>query len=120
MPDRFGLTGTYGTFKSAKDAAAFMRKVRGRFASCEDRDLATEVLLARSFDEGRLDASIWRQRTELSESRDVTYDVGFVRRGDAVAQVTFIPAGPVELRDGAFKALVIRAGERLAQLDEIE
>ena len=120
MPDRFGLTETYGTFKSAKQAAAFMRKVRGRFAGCEDRDLATQVIFARSFKEGRLDGSLWRQRTELSESRDVIYDVGFVRSGDAVAQVTFIPAGPADLVDGAFRSLVIRAGQRLGELDEIE
>lgn len=120
MPDRFGLTETYGTFKSAKDAAAFMRKIRGRFVSCEDRDLATEVLSPRSFDVGRLDGSTWRLRTELSESREVYYDVGFVRRGDAVAQVTFIPAGSADLEDGAFRALVVRAGQRLAELDEIE
>ena len=120
MPDRFGLTETYGTFDSAKDAAAFMRKIRGRFVTCEDRDLATEVLSPRSFDVGRLDGSTWRLRTELSESREVYYDVGFVRRGDAVAQLTFIPAGPADLGDGAFRALVVRAGQRLAELDEIE
>jgi hypothetical protein len=120
MPDRFGLTETYGTFGSAKDAAAFMRKVRGRFANCEDRDLASELLLARSIDVGRLDGSVWTQRTELSESRDVYYNVGFVRWGATVAQVTFIPAGPVDMHDGAFTSLVVRAGQRLAELERSE
>jgi DNA-directed RNA polymerase specialized sigma24 family protein len=117
LPETFGLTETYGTFDTAKDAAAFMRRVRRRLASCEDRDLATEVLAPRGLRTGRLDGSTWRLRTELSENRDIVYDVGFVRRGDAVAQVTFVPAPPRDLRPGAFRALVTRAGQRLAELD---
>lgn len=117
LPTRFGLTETYGTFGSVKDAAAFMRQVRQRLASCEDRDLATEVLVPQSLRQGRLDGSTWRLRTELSENRDIMYDVGFVRRGDAVAQVTFVPAPPTDLAPGTFRALVARAGQRLAELD---
>ena len=117
LPTRFGLTETYGTFRTAKDAAQFMRKVRQRLASCEDRDLATEVLVPQTIRVGRLDGSTWRLRTELSESREIVYDVGFVRRGDAVAQVTFVPAAPAELTPGVFRVLVTRAGQRLAELE---
>ncbi|HEU4511603.1 MAG TPA: sigma-70 family RNA polymerase sigma factor [Nocardioidaceae bacterium] len=116
LPARFGLTETYGTFGSVKEAATFMRKVRQRFASCEDRDLATEVLVPQSLRQGRLDGATWRLRTELSENREIVYDVGFVRRGDAVAQVSFVPAPPADLAPGAFRALVTRAGQRLAEL----
>lgn len=118
LPDRFGLTASYGTFKSDKAASAFMRDVRGSFAGCEDRDLATEVEPPASLREGRLDGSTWRLHTELSESREVTYDVGFVRRGNFVAKLTFVPGeAGADLPPGAFRALTVRAGQRLAELD---
>jgi DNA-directed RNA polymerase specialized sigma24 family protein len=117
LPDRFGLTETYGTFKSAKSASKFMRTIRGRFAKCEDRDLATEIVAAGAADAGRLDGSTWRLHTELSASRLVVYDVGFVRRGASVAQLTLVPAGKADLSTPAFRALLLRAGQRLAELD---
>jgi hypothetical protein len=117
LPDRFGLTETYGTFPTKKAAARFLATVRDRFAGCEDRDLATEVLVPTALRTGPLDGGTWRLRTELSENREVIYDVGFVRRGRSVAQVTFVPAGPADLSDGSFRALVVRAGQRLADLD---
>jgi DNA-directed RNA polymerase specialized sigma24 family protein len=117
LADRFGLTETYGTFKSEGQAAGFMSTVRKRFAGCEDRALSTEVLAATSLREGPVGGSIWRLRTELSQNEDVVFDVGFVRRGATVAQVTFVPAGPADLSPAAFRALVVRAGQRLAELD---
>lgn len=117
LPEIFGLTQTWGTFPAPKRAAAFMRQVRQQLASCEDRDLATEVLVPSSLRSNRLDGSTWRLRTELSQDRDIEYDVGFVRRGASVAQVIFVPAPPGDLRPGAFRALVTRAGQRLAELD---
>jgi DNA-directed RNA polymerase specialized sigma24 family protein len=117
LPTRFGLAETYGTFGTAKEAAAFMRQIRQRLANCEDRDLATEVLSPASVSLGRLDGSTWRLRTELSESREIVYDVGFVRRGNTVAQLTFVPAPPADFRPGAFRALVARAGQRLSELE---
>ncbi len=94
-----------------------MSQVRRQLASCEDRDLATKVLVPHSLRSNGLDGTTWRLRTELSESRDIEYDVGFVRRGASVAQVIFVPAPPGDLPPGAFRALVTRAGERLAELD---
>jgi hypothetical protein len=117
LPDRFGLTQTYGTFASKKDAAAFMRTVRKRFAGCEDRDLATDVLAPSSVRGAGFNGSTWRLRTELSESREVIYDVGFVRNGRSVAQLTFVPAEPASLPAGAFRGLVLRAGQRLGEAD---
>jgi DNA-directed RNA polymerase specialized sigma24 family protein len=117
LPDRFGLTETYGTFRSPKAAAAFLRTVRSRFDHCEDRDLATKVVATHRFRGDRLDGSTWRLNTELSQSSKVVFDVGFVRRGATVAQVTFVPAGDAELPPGAFGKLMVRAGQRLAELE---
>jgi hypothetical protein len=117
LPDRFGLTETYGTFKTPKGAATFMRIVRDRLAGCEDRDLATSVLAPRLLRHGPLDGSTWRLRTELSENRNVYFDVGFVRRGNAVAQLLFVPAGRGDLQPGGFRRLLVRAGQRLGELE---
>jgi DNA-directed RNA polymerase specialized sigma24 family protein len=117
LPDHFGLTETYGTFKTKKAAKRFMSTVRTRFANCEDRDLATSVLAPSLLRQGQLDGSTWRLRTELSENRDVRFDVGFVRRGDTVAQVLFVPTDKADLRPGGFRRLVIRAGQRLGELE---
>jgi DNA-directed RNA polymerase specialized sigma24 family protein len=117
LPDHFGLTETYGTFKTKKAAKRFMQTVRKRFANCEDRDLATSVLAPSQLREGPLDGSTWRLRTEVSESRDVRFDVGFVRRGNAVAQLLFVPTEQADLPPGGFRRLVIRAGQRLGELE---
>jgi DNA-directed RNA polymerase specialized sigma24 family protein len=117
LPDHFGLTETYGTFKTEKAAKGFMDTVRKRFAGCEDRDLATSVMAPSQLREGKLDGSTWRLRTELSENRDVRFDVGFVRRGNAVAHVLFVPTQRADLRPGEFRRLVIRAGQRLGELE---
>jgi DNA-directed RNA polymerase specialized sigma24 family protein len=117
LPDHFGITETYGTFRTEKAAKRFMDTVRKRFANCEDRDLATSVMAPSLLREGRLDGSTWRLRTELSENRDVRFDVGFVRRGNAVAQLLFVPTERADLRPGGFRRLVIRAGQRLGELE---
>lgn len=117
LPDRFGLTEVYGTFRSPKAASNFLRTVRQRFAGCEDRDLATDVLSPRSLRVGPVVGSTWRLQTELSENSEVVFDVGFVRRGASVAQLTFVPAARAELASGDFRALVVRSGQRLGELD---
>ena len=63
-----------------------------------------------------LEGATWTLRTEVSERSDVLFDVGFVRRGRSVAQVTFLPAGRADLSDAEFRDLVLRAGERLGEL----
>jgi len=117
LPDRFGLTETYGSFRRPRAAVSFLRTVRERVARCEDRDLATEVLAPENIRRADMEGTAWRLRTELSEDRDVVFDVGFVRRGRHVAQVTFVPAGRADVRPGDFRALLVRAGQRLGELD---
>ncbi len=115
LPTYFGVTETHATFRSPKQAARALSTIRARFASCEDRDLATEVVAPGGLRQDGLDGSTWRLLTEISEDREIVYDVGFVRRGDTLAQVTFLPAGGADLAPGAFRAMVIRAGVRLGE-----
>lgn len=116
LPERFGLTETYGTFPTAAAARSFLSTVRRRMADCEDRNLATRVEPPRSLRGGTLDGTTWRLSTELSESREIVFDVGFVRHGTSVAQVTFVPAGRADLPPGAFRAILVRAGQRLREI----
>ena len=43
VPARFGLTETYGRFRTPRAAARFLADVRRHVAGCEKRDLATSV-----------------------------------------------------------------------------
>lgn len=118
VPARFGLSETVGVFPSRRPAQRFVKDVRDRFARCEDRDLATEVLgsergrVARS----RAFWSTWTFVTEVNERMSVRFRVGFVRNGDKVAQLTFVSAPRDDIRPAHFRDLVIRAGDRLGEL----
>jgi DNA-directed RNA polymerase specialized sigma24 family protein len=115
LPERFGLTEVVGDFRDPSAAAGFLASVRDSVAGCEDRDLATQVEAGSSLRTGPVVGSWWRLRTELSDTEEVVYQVGFVRRGSEVAQVTFVPGGPGQLSPGDFRAVLVRAGERLAE-----
>jgi DNA-directed RNA polymerase specialized sigma24 family protein len=120
LPDRFGLSETYGVFPSAKRADRFVRTLRHRLDSCEDRKLATHVLHARS-DTDREHAtewSTWVLRTEVTDRETVTFRMGLVRVGDRVAQVTFAPAPHQDMTGQRFRNLVQRAGDRLRELPD--
>lgn len=118
LPARFGLSETVGEFPSDRAAERFVSDVRARFARCEDRDLATEVLFA---DTGRVDRSrtfwsTWSFVTEVNRRMSVRFRVGFVRNGDKVAQLTFVAAPRDDISPARFRELVVRAGDRLGEL----
>jgi hypothetical protein len=89
-----------------------VNRVRSRLATCSDRQLGTKVL--------RLTTSptqtVWRVRTQVTDKQTVTFYMGVVRRGGALAQVGFVPDGSHTLTTQQFVALVGRAGERLAAM----
>ena len=107
----FGLTETVGALPAPK-AKAFVNGVRGKLASCPDRDLGTKVQRIAS----SADLTAWRVRTQVTAKETVTFFMGIVRHGGAVAQVGFVPDGAHTLSTKAFVALVERAGERLAAM----
>lgn len=119
VPSRFGLSETYGVFRSTEQARRFLAGVRNRVANCEDRDLATTVT---GEARGRVqrsgaDWSTWNLRTEVTEDMAVRFRVGFVRMGRAVAQLTFVSAPNDDMSASHFRELVVRAGDRLLELD---
>jgi DNA-directed RNA polymerase specialized sigma24 family protein len=118
LPARFGLSETYGDFGSPTQAARFLARVRGSFARCEDRDLATNVTSAHSEQDrsSGTDLSTWDLETEVSTHEKVRFRVGFVRVADKVAQLTFAPAPRDDMSSTHFHDLVVRAGDRLREL----
>lgn len=118
VPARFGLSETVGEFGSKRRAERFVTDVRSRFARCEDRDLATDVIFA---DRGQVKRSrtfwsTWTFVTEVNERMSVRFRVGFVRKGDKVAQLTFVSSPRDDIRPVHFRDLVVRAGDRLGEL----
>jgi len=109
LADTFGLTETVGRRPGPPSARAVLAEVRKRLASCPDRELGTKVQTLRNAP----DLSVWRVRTQVSDRQVVTFYMGVVRNGRAVAQVGFVPDGSHTMTPERFRALVRRAGERL-------
>jgi DNA-directed RNA polymerase specialized sigma24 family protein len=107
----FGLTQTVGRLPVDR-ARSFVSGVRSKLASCADRQLGTKVqrLASGPF------LSVWRVRTQVSDKQTVTFYMGVVRNGGAVAQVGFVPDGAHTMTPAEFTALVHRAGERLVAM----
>lgn len=118
VPARFGLSETYGVFRSPQAAARFMSTVRGRIGACEGRDVATTVSGGRTEtrESPQLDLSSWLLTTKVSRSENVRFRVGFVRVGPTVAEVTFAPAPSDDVTEAAFRSLLVRSGDRLREL----
>lgn len=119
LPARFGLSETYGVFPSAAAADRFLAGVRGKVAKCEDRDLATQVGAEHreTRKSPQLDLSSWDLQTEVTDKQKVGFRLGFVRVGRTVAQLTFAPSPQDDMTATSFHALLVRAGDRLRELD---
>ena len=119
VPKRFGLTETYGVFRSPRAAGRFVDEVRDRIAGCEDRNLAANVRNPRALHltDPRMHVFTWDVETDISDQKSVMFRTGLVRTGNAVAQVTFSPAPEQDMSGKHFRDLVVRAGNRLRELD---
>lgn len=114
VPDAFGLTESIARFPKARGARSFVSRVRTKLGNCPGDDGASEVrTLARASGGGR-ELAVWQVATEVSDARSVRYLMAIVRRGRAVAQVGFVPAGDRTISNRDFVQLARRAQERLA------
>jgi hypothetical protein len=118
LPVRFGLTETYGVFRTRKSAERFLAGVRSSVAGCEDRDLAARVSAERRHTRATtpVDASSWDLTTELTSKETVRFRLGFVRVGRTVAELVFTPSPGDDMTQAAFDSLLTRAGDRLREL----
>lgn len=113
LPTRFGLAETWGGFSSEAKAGDFVAKVGAAMTSCAKRNLGATVTHAVKGPQ----FALWHVDTQINAAKDtVGYWMGMVRAGRYVAQVGFAPAGTADVDEAAFRALMVRAGERLAEL----
>ncbi|QVT78798.1 hypothetical protein ENKNEFLB_01176 [Nocardioides aquaticus] len=114
LPTEFGLTETVGSLPRAQ-AQGFVERVRDRLDTCSD-DLGTDV--TRIGGSAGRDTSLdaWQLTAEVSDDRSIRFFMAVMRDGTSVAQVGFVPAPGVTLRDGAFVELAERARARLGEL----
>lgn len=117
LPAAFGLTETVGTFPAAPGARRFVERLRTRVAGCPERDLGSDVEEVGGRSTRDVDVTAWRITVEISDAESVRYLMAVARRGRAVAQVGFVPAGARTIETGDFLALVDRAVERLGALE---
>ena len=115
LPVEFGITETVGSLP-AQRATAFVESVRSRLGSCGRRDLGTDVSVALRQDDDDRALTVWHLKTQLSDKRSLTYSMAILRSGTSVAQLSFVQAPDARMAEGAFKALAVRALDRLGEL----
>jgi hypothetical protein len=115
VPATFGLTQTVGSLR-VPAATTFVTRIRQRMAACEEDNLGTEVVRVAQQGGDRTGLDAWRLSVEVSDKQTVTYLMGVVRRGGAIAQIGFTPTPGATMAPEDFVALLQRAGERLAYL----
>lgn len=118
LPDRFGISETYGVFATARKAVGFLTKIRGRVQACEKGNVTAEVSEPRSAHPpgSKVASFVWDLETEVSEDESVRFRLGLVRISDKVAHVIFSPTARRGMSPARFDALVVRAGDRLREL----
>ncbi len=121
LPAEFGLTETVATLPSRR-AKAFVEAVRQKLGSCEaaDDQLGTEVDRIAGFDDGHTSLTAWRVTVQVSDKRSVDYTMAIMRRGVAVAQVSFVAAPKATMANAAFVDLAYRALDRLVEMPKPE
>jgi hypothetical protein len=111
----FGLTESVGTLPPRR-AKAFVAGVREALDRCPKRQMGTEVTRLRDVRRGNTDLTVWRVNTEVTDDKTLSFLMGVVRDGTAVAQVGFVPVKGVTIAPEAFQALTQRALDRLAEM----
>lgn len=118
LPDQFALTQTVARMSSPKAAKKFVDGIAKRIDECEDGDLPATVDDEKRVRGSGFAGTSWRVGLEIGKDRTVHYRMGVVRRGADVTQVLFPPAGKYAISGGEFRAVLKRAGERLAYAPE--
>ncbi|MDF1602334.1 hypothetical protein [Nocardioides sp. YIM 152315] len=115
LPSEFGLTETVATMRSKK-AKEFVSDVRDRLASCSKKQMGTEVTRLREERRGDRELTVWRVTTEVTDEKSISFLMGVLRDGTAVAQVGFVPVKDVTIPSDDFLTLAERALDRLEEM----
>lgn len=117
LPHRFGLTETWAPMKSASAARTVVARVRHEMATCHKRQLGSQI----HDQAGGPAYSLWRTTVQINARKQTaTFWMGIARSGPWVAQVGFTPAGHADVSRAAFRAVVVRAQQRLHELAQPE
>ena len=118
LPRRFGITETYGAFRSVAKAKALVTRIRTAMATCEKRDLGASVSSVAGQPKAYRGSEyyLWRLDSEIDKSTKVGFWMGVTRVGRYVAQVNLTPAGDLDVDADTFQALVSRGRDRLFEL----
>jgi hypothetical protein len=68
--------------------------------------------------DGSTTATIWEMTFSVADDAEVSYRMGLAVNGDKVAQLTFSPDGTYDIDETAYERLLLRAGQRLNELQE--
>ncbi|MET0998392.1 MAG: sigma factor-like helix-turn-helix DNA-binding protein [Marmoricola sp.] len=118
LPRRFGITETYGAFRTPRQAHAFVQRVSAAMAVCEKKDLGAEVssTVVQTRGYRGSEYALWRLDSEIDNRSKVGFWMGIARVGRYVAQVNFTPVGSNDVDEDTFQALITRARDRLFEL----
>lgn len=117
LPQTFGVSETIATFRSEKAADAYAKRLEKRMRTCEDRNLNASVRGPERIAQAGVKVRTWWLSIEATDRMNVEYRVALVRNGPRLAQIMFTPVGKFDVTRGAFNALALRAGHRLAELE---
>ena len=121
LPERFGLSETLGQFPTAKAATAFVARIANRMKTCPDRELASKVSqsVVNLDQAGGPSYALWRLENQVNKDQDVVpFWMGVVQVGPYVAQVNLTPVGKYDVDRKTFEALVVRARDRLNEVNQ--
>jgi glutamine cyclotransferase len=100
---------------------AFTDRIIARMRACPDVELSSTVSQAFVL-RGKADGTtvaLWRLQNQVAQGRPAAnYWTGVTRVGSYVAQLTFTPTPQYDVNRDTFKALVVRARDRLYELKQ--
>jgi DNA-directed RNA polymerase specialized sigma24 family protein len=121
LPKRFGLSETLGEFANPRAASRFAARIVARMKACPDKELGSKVTHA-IVDMNKPPGSsyaLWRLENQVNKDEKVVpFWMGVVQSGRFVAQVNLTPVGTYDVDQATFEALVVRARDRLSEVDQ--
>lgn len=120
LPARFGLTETIATFPSPAAAQKFVAQIVSRMKACPDRELGSTVTntLVQNAGPKATAYARWRLESQVNKKQfEINYWMGVARVGRSVAQVNLTPVESYDVTRDQFTELLIRARDRLNELD---
>lgn len=114
----FGLSETVAGAGSAELAEQFVSEAVARIQSCPERELTATIDSYQQVGDDDVDGYAWQLSFEIDAGDAVTYRLGLARHENRVAALTFSGPPAADIGAEAFADLVLRAGQRLRELDQ--